>query len=602
MSFTRVVSGRGWLGVSWQAGEGLLLVAGETDEAGRMALSGPGEWTLLGMETAREWSDFWGYWASTTAGVWVWNPTVSGSGRLRVDLVQGDEPVLWALYRADAPLYSSASQRVQNQQIAFPGLVGVPGDVVRIAHCSQEANLPSGETREWAPAVDLSRRAWTTGDVPSVTVGPRSDGRTWTLLFSSRRRVPAPVIVSPSAVAPGVGLVEWQPIDGVTVARVRRTQGASVTYWTGSAWSASVSQVAAGSSSVSVTHAAGAWTLDVQVGVGADWSAWSAPQSLVVAADPLPPTVSVSSWTVRRPTVTVAGSAGAGATLSGIRVEVVQAGTVLESVLVPPGSWQPGRLPDGPTTIRAAVVQNGDQQGPWASVSGTVAVPPVPAPTVTAAVQYHADTIPPGGDHTDGLPGIRLSITTSLVDGVVEVSRDGRILTAGTISGALEVDDYAPGTDYRVRVGDASVAPVEWSPWTSVALPANFTQEHWLIAPQYPELSVRLRHHVYDEVSPNLRAQTNVWLDDPTEHITYGVPVRARGKRQFGAESRWAWERLSALLSSGLLLRMGYCPSLEGVPTPPDVFRVDGYSPSRFIPTLARDLWRVDVEVIPQDN
>lgn len=601
MSFTRVASGRGRLDVSWQAGEGLLLVAGEQAWAGLLSLSGPGEWTLLGMETVREWSDYWGSWASTTAGVWVWNPTVSGSGRLEVDLDGKRVPL--ALYRADAPLYSSASQRVQNQQIAFPGLAGVPGDVVRIAHCSQNANLPSGDTREDAPVVDLSRRAWTTGDVPSVTVGPRSDGRTWTLLFSSRRRVPAPVIVSPSAVAPGAGQVEWEPIDGVTVARVRRKQGASVTYWTGSAWSASVSQVSASSSGVSVTHTVGAWTLDVQVGVGADdWSAWSAPQSLVVAADPLPPTVSVSSWTVRRPTVTVSGSAGAGATLSGIRVEVMQAGTVLESVLVQPGSWQPERLPDGPVTIRAAVVQNGDQRGPWAQVSGTVAVPPVPAPTVTAAVQYHTDTIPPGGDHTDGLPGIRLSITTSLVDGVVEVSRDGHILTAGAISGALEVDDYSPGADYRVRVGDASVDPVEWSPWVPVTLPVGFTQEHWLIAPQYPELSVWVQHHVYDEVAPNLRAQTNVWLDDPTEHITYGVPVRPRGKRQFGVESRWAWERLSALLSSGLLLRMGYCPSLDGVPTPPDVFRVDGFSPSRFIPTLARDLWRVDVEVIPQDN
>ena len=80
------------------------------------------------------------------------------------------------------------------------------------------------------------------------------------------------------------------------------------------------------------------------------------------------------------------------------------------------------------------------------------------------------------------------------------------------------------------------------------------------------------------------------------------MPVRARRPVQIGVRSRWAWERVEALLSSGLLLRMGWCPSTDGAPTPTDVFRVAEYDPKRFIPTRNIDMWRIDFDIIPQDS
>ena len=227
-------------------------------------------------------------------------------------------------------------------------------------------------------------------------------------------------------------------------------------------------------------------------------------------------------------------------------------------------------------------------------------VPPVPAPSVVASIGYLAETAPPDGT---GLPGMRLTITTSL-PGVVpyEVERDGTSFLAGTLSASHDVEDYTAGTTYRVRVGDSTSEPIEWSGWVTVTVPEGLDQTHWLISEQYPELSVKVDHHVYGAAARNLRAQADVWLDDDSEHLTYGVPVRARRPVQIGVRSRWAWERVEALLSSGLLLRMGWCPSTDGTPTPTDVFRVAEYDPSRFIPTRNIDMWRIDFDIIPQDS
>ena len=82
----------------------------------------------------------------------------------------------------------------------------------------------------------------------------------------------------------------------------------------------------------------------------------------------------------------------------------------------------------------------------------------------------------------------------------------------------------------------------------------------------------------------------------------HGVPVRARRRARIQCESRWAWERASALLSSGLLLRMGWCPSTDGVPTPTDRFRVEGFDPARLIPHRNIDRWTIDFELIPQTD
>ena len=196
-----------------------------------------------------------------------------------------------------------------------------------------------------------------------------------------------------------------------------------------------------------------------------------------------------------------------------------------------------------------------------------------------------------------------MTITTSLPGTVpFEVERDGVAFAAGTITTSSDVEDYSVGGAYRVRVGDPAHDPVEWSEWVSVAAPTELDQTHWLISVQYPELSVFVDHHEYDEVAPDLRSQVSAYLDGGREHITYGVPLDARRRVQVGVRSRVGWDRLRTLLSSGLLLRMGWCPSADGTPTPSDLFRVEGFDPRRFIPTRNIDVWRVGFDIIPQDS
>ena len=604
MGFVASYAGARSAPVVWAAGDVLVAVG--------VVVRGDTSLPVLPSPWVRQWSESLligagGLYRAYQVTVWTRVMSSAGSAVVQPDWRTSStwDPSVWVGRYTDTDVRAVVSRRVQNERPVWPASPAVAaGDVVHVA-ALYYPSLPSGDVQRAVGEGYIVSDRTTSGVVAAATsTGLRTDGVALTVHLSSAPVVPTPVLVSPSTAGVEAGMVPvaWQPVTGQQSYAIRRTSGGTSVYWTGTAWQSSPIAVSGSALSVSVDLPGGVWTLAVQVTVAGTASAWSAPVSVTAAAAPAAPTVVVSSWAVRRPTITVTGSAGSGAVLAGYRIEVLSAGELIETTLDDDGVWQPSGLPDGPTIVRAAVVQNGDQQGPWATVSGTVAVPPVPAPAVTAAVQALADTIPPGGDHTDGLPGVRLSITTSLTQGRVEVSRDGHILTAGDISGALEVDDYSPGSDYRVRVGDVSADPVEWSAWVPVALPADFSQAGWLVSPQFPELSVKTGHHVYDEVAPNLRAHSNLYLDSALEHLTFGVPVRARRRVQVSVESRWAWDRASALLSSGLLLRMGWCPSTDGTPIPTDLFRVAEYDPKRWMPTRNLDIWRIDFDIIPQDR
>ena len=610
MTFVQQYSGETQAAASWSAGDTLVAVLTTMRQDSNVPeLEGwDREWVhQLFLQVPR-------YYVAFQTVVWTRKQMAAGSGVIRPSPKGEVASSEFSVFRySQATKVSATSYTIQNAVPTWPpSPVNAAGDVVHIASTYRGPVTPAGDTvRREIPTspVSVSDRT-TTGPVAAARAPegtPRDNGASLTLHLASTPPVPTPVLTSPTTEAVDATqpvTVAWGPVQGQTAFSIRRTAaaGGAVSYWNGSSWVSSPTNVTSTASSANVTLGSGTWTLSVSIMVGTSSSAWSAGKLVVSSAPPAAPTtVAVSSWSVRRPTITVTGAATSGY-LAGYRIEVLDgSGEVLESVLDPDGSWKPTLLPDGAITVRAAIVQNGDQQGPWKTVSGTVAVPPVPVPTVSAEVHYLADTVPPGGLHTDGLPGIRLTVQTTVVNGLVEVNRGGEITTA-EISSAAQFDEYTLGDgEYRVRVGDVSRDPVEWSPWVVVDLPP-LSQVDWLVAPQAPERSVKVSQHSYDEAPPDLRSQVNAYLDDSWERIVLGVPVRARRQAEFGVDSRWKWERLEALLQSGLLLRMAWRPSWEGTPTPSDVFRVASYNPSRLVAEQQIDKWRVSLDMIPQEK
>lgn len=606
MAFVAAYSGSRSAPVVWGAGDVLVAVA-----MGVASATLPAGWELQWSSTLMQQLRP-GFYEASWVKVWTRRMGSAGSGVVALaGVLDVDDPSLWVGRYSGVHVRATVERRVQAERPVWPGSPEVAaGDVVHVGMLTAPA-VPDGDTSRLGVLQYVVADRTTTGVVAAATAAGavRTDGATLTVHLATQPLVPTPVLTEPSTAGVDSALpvaVAWQAVAGQTAYAIRRTSAANVvSYWTGSAWQSGAVTVASSASSTSVSLPAGDWSLAVQVSVGSATSPWSGPVTVTAATAPAAPTLTVSSWVVRRPVVTVTGSAGAGAVLAGYQIEVwsgaAGTGELVESALDLDGVWQPTGLPDGAVTIRAAVVQNGDQRGPWASVSGTVAVPPVPAPVVEASVGWLSATATP--DAPLGLPGMRMTITTSLPGTVpFEVERDEVAFAAGTITTSSDVEDYSVGGAYRVRVGDPARDPVEWSEWVSVAAPTELDQTHWLISVQYPELSVFVDHHEYDEVAPDLRSQVSAYLDGGREHITYGVPLDARRRVQVGVRSRVGWDRLRTLLSSGLLLRMGWCPSTDGTPTPSDLFRVEGFDPRRFIPTRNIDVWRVGFDIIPQDS
>lgn len=605
MAFVAAYSGSRSAPVVWGAGDVLVAVA-----MGVASATLPAGWELQWSSTLmRQLSP--GFYDVSWVKVWTRRMGSAGSGVVALaGVLDVDDPSLWVGRYSGVHVRATVERRVQAERPVWPGSPEVAaGDVVHVGMLTAPA-VPDGDTSRLGVLQYVVADRTTTGVVAAATAAGavRTDGATLTVHLATQPLVPTPVLTEPSTAGVDAALpvaVAWSPVAGQTAYAIRRTSAANVvSYWTGSAWQSGEVTVASSASSTSVSLPGGDWSLAVQVSVGSAVSAWSDPVTVTAATAPAAPTLTVSSWVVRRPVVTVSGSAGAGAVLAGYQIEVwsgaAGTGVLVESALDLDGSWQPTGLPDGAVTIRAAVVQNGDQRGPWASVSGTVAVPPVPAPTVEAAVQYLAATVEPGADHTTGLPGVRLSIVTSIPGPVrIEVSRDGLVWVAGEMTGAKQLDDYSPGGDYRVRVGDLSRDPVEWSAWVPVALPV-VDQRHWIVPPQAPEMAVKTTDHSYDDLAPDLRSSVVRWIDSPQEHITYGVAVNARRHVQVGVWSRWSWDRLVEVLESGLLLRMQWCDSTDGTPMPIDRFRVAAFDSARWIPARNIDAWSTEFDIIPQ--
>ena len=605
MAFVAAYSGSRSAPVVWGAGDVLVAVAMDAS-----SVTLPSDWTLQWSSTLMQQLRPGFYYVSYVK-VWTRRMGSAGSGVVALaGVLDVDDPSLWVGRYSGVHVRATVDRRVQAERPVWLGSPEVAaGDVVHVGMLTTPA-VPDGDTSRLGNVRYVVSDRVTSGVVAAATAtgAARTDGATLTVHLATQPLVPTPVLTQPSVAGVDSALpvpVAWDPIAGQTAYAIRRTSSAGVqSYWTGSAWQSTATTVTSSASSTSVSLPGGDWSLAVQVSVGSAVSAWSASVVVTAATAPAAPMVTVSSWVVRRPVVTVSGSAGAGAVLAGYQIEVwsgaAGTGELVESALDLDGSWQPTGLPDGAVTIRAAVVQNGDQRGPWTTTSGTVAVPPVPAPTVEAAVQYLSATVEPGADHTTGLPGVRLSIATSIPGPVrIEVSRDGLVWVAGEMTGAKQLDDYSPGGDYRVRVGDLSRDPVEWSAWVPVTLPV-VDQRYWIVPPQAPELAVKTTSHSYDDLAPDLRSSVVSWIDSPEEHVTYGVAVNGRRHVQVGVWSRWSWDRLVEVLKSGLLLRMQWYDSTDGTPMPTDRFRVARFDSARWIPTRNIDAWSVEFDIIPQ--
>ena len=605
MTFVAAYSGSRSAPVVWAAGDVLVAVAMDASSA-----TLPSDWTLQWSSTLMQQLRP-GFYDVSWVKVWTRRMGSAGSGVVALaGVLEVDDPSLWVGRYSGVHVRATVERRVQAERPVWLGSPEVAaGDVVHVGMLTTPA-VPDGDTSRLGNVRYVVSDRVTSGVVAAATAtgAARTDGATLTVHLATQPLVPTPVLTQPSVAGVDSALpvpVAWDPIAGQTAYAIRRTSSAGVqSYWTGSAWQSTATTVTSSASSTSVSLPGGDWSLAVQVSVGSAVSVWSASVVVTAATAPAAPMVTVSSWVVRRPVVTVSGSAGAGAVLAGYQIEVwsgaAGTGELVESALDLDGSWQPTGLPDGAVTIRAAVVQNGDQRGPWTTTSGTVAVPPVPAPTVEAAVQYLSATVEPGADHTTGLPGVRLSIATSIPGPVrIEVSRDGLVWVAGEMTGAKQLDDYSPGGDYRVRVGDLSRDPVEWSAWVPVTLPV-VDQRYWIVPPQAPELAVKTTSHSYDDLAPDLRSSVVSWIDSPEEHVTYGVAVNGRRHVQVGVWSRWSWDRLVEVLKSGLLLRMQWYDSTDGTPMPTDRFRVARFDSARWIPTRNIDAWSVEFDIIPQ--
>lgn len=512
---------------------------------------------------------------------------------------------------SDAHYRDSASYRVQNERAVWPSLATVAaGDVVRVGLLADPAAPVSHTSR----VVDVGQMVAVADQVTAGTVGQvlsssttRTDGMTWTVLLSSAPDVPVPVLTAPTAVGVATGPVTigWQPVAGQAAYRVRRVQGSATTYLQGDGtWAGSSADLPGSVSSVAPDFGGGAWSVSVSVQVGGAWSEWSEPKTFVASAPPPAPTVTVADpITVRRPSIAISGGAGAGATWTGWAVEVWRDGYLVESATVTASPWKPAPLPDGTVEFRVATIQNGDQKGPQTVVSRTVAVPPVPVPSVVAETQYLAATIPPGGHFTEGLPGVRLTITSSPPEGLLEVERDGQAFHAGAIGGAVQVDDYSLGATYRVRVGDPNRDPVEWSGWVDVALPPILAtgQVGWVVSEQHPEESVQVRRTERAGDVVDLRRKPVPLLDRPDVLLEMGVPLDRSGQFTVSVDSVWARDRLSALLARPWLLRLRWDDYTNGDPGPVDRFRAISYTAEPLLAKRNIAVWNFTIDYQTQD-
>lgn len=571
-------------------------------------LPAPAGWTSLGVRWIRRttgsvvfsyrqgWYGVVGLFARQVSGVEqvrpVWQPAGPVWGaRVVIEQRRGGRGLVW-----------SDVSMVQGTGVTYPLVpavqAGLSGVVVRTGVLDNDSTAPApggafAVRDATAGYVDAIPSAWCAGsqDIASAATAQAvatTAGRFGWLLsaFVSGSQGPgAPTITAPTATTADLsaGLtVLWTPDADAGVQSawaMRRRSGAGAwAWWNGSTWASSTEQwVSGAASSLAVSGLSNGSTWDIEVATKGDAShADASPYTRVTVAGyaaPAAPSLSVAglsggSVATVAPVVTVGGSAGSGSTFTGLRIEWLSAGLVVSATTLPAaGSWTTSpKLTNGTTyTVRAAVVQNGDQVGPWTSLAVTTAAPTPPAPAVSVSAT---------SEPTSGLPGASVVVTTAwagLV--VVELERDGVVVGEATMTGPSTATFttflLTPGqvTTLRARIIESTYELA--SPWSSVAsytLPAE-GQCGWLFDPLAPQTAAYTTVVDHDPGRVALRASAAAAISSPLLVVRSDVPTdRTDGQLSLRVADEPAAEAVLALLGSGarLMLRLHQEPRLGG--------------------------------------
>lgn len=581
------------------------------DYDGGDPLATPDGWTRVGLRWVRRtyeardwtfrrgWYGVCGLFVRLAPGVEQVRPVFTpGSGgpawqaRVLVEQRRGGRGLAW-----------SDVSMVQGANVAYPlvpdAVSGSSGTVFRCGVVADAGSAPAPSSNFTARLsatgyVDTVAASWAAGsqDLASAAttqgVVTPADGFGWLMsVFISGAAGPAaPEITAPTATASDVsaGLtVSWTPDPDAGAqtawAMRRRSNGGAWAWWNGSTWASSTEQWVSGTTStLAVTGLSNGSTWDIEVATKGDTShADASPYTRVTVtgyAAPGVPSLSVAglsggSVSTIAPVVTVGGSAGAGSVLSGFRIEWVDGANVVVSAVTldAAGSWTttPKLANNTAYTLRAAVVQNGDQWGPWATLAVTTAAPAPPAPTVSVSA---------AAEPVSGLPGVVITVATTWSGVVgVELERDGVVVGEATMTGPSS----STFTTYLLTPGEATVLrarviePTDqlaspWSAASSFTLPVE-GQCGWLFDPLAPATAVHTDLADHDPGRVVLRSAADAAISSPLLVVRSDVPTdRSDGRLSLRVADEPAAEAALALLGSGarLMLRMYPEPLMGG--------------------------------------
>lgn len=438
-------------------------------------------------------------------------------------------------------------------------------------------------------------------DVPSHTNIPSGTGWAheswaWSISLAGRYAPPPPEIIEPA-----VGLdttrdlsagltIEWQPVTGYGTQedyQVRKTTGSDVTYWTGTAWSATETTLTGTATSATIPPLANGgavheFAVRISSTTRPDLSEWATSTVTGMA----PPTITdvrvnegggyvAPGGTIasRTPSLDVVGDAAAGATKTGWRAVIRQGSTVLFDTGITSAWWVEVPVEQAlPNNITDVYVdgwqyQNGTQpsavltRGPF-----SVAVPTPAAPTLgTQSIEHPVS----------GAPGVRLSLAWPAIgetgDGHVRVVRNGEemMIPVTPTQTTLDLDDYfAPSnepTTYTASVID-NRAPANEGPSTTVTLPGPVVDTEWIVDGLDPERAWPI---ILTEHEPGVRAtRTTTWSPFTSSgHVVRpGVVADPIGSMTITTLDREDHDAVMDLLTSGreLLLRTRLEPDGAG--------------------------------------
>lgn len=587
------------------AGDMVVLFVGADGVYGRDGITEPSGWASAGPTVSQMVSDNP---VSGSAAVFFRRSTAAGvvSASFAGQGLKSAPKVFSVVLRGPTSIADIAIERMNAQTFTYPAADfpdPMTGHVLHAALARTDYTIPpwpsSGGSELQSDRLDVTggrnmagqsvtRHLWmsvserpitSATSVPAVATTQRLSGWAFTVVAAAVAGPAAPEVISPQAgsldLAAGF-LLEWVPSGVQTGYALRRRSptiaGNAWRWFTGSDWSATTETVITGDEQA-IAWGSG-WfpnaAFDIDIATRGDALrpelGTYARISVVGKASPAAPTLTISnvsgtSLTSFTPTLTMAGSAGSGASFTGYRVELVQAGAVVWSTPAPVAS--PYALPvaaglaltnGAPVTIRAAVVQDGTMVGPYVERTYDLAVPTPAAPVVEVARVDHPVSF---------APGFRVTVTTNAT-GHLSLFRDG-VLVSAVIAGAgvpREFFDYGAPTNVPV-VYAASVqtqAPIPVTSPQGVADPIALVGEHdWLLDLAHPETAVRVELVADDAVSVETRAQEFAVIGSSAWLYHGGVPSGPRGAMTVRTRTRQDRDRAVELLTSGRLLLLRGC-------------------------------------------